>query len=136
MDIDNKYYKQITGLKRVGKKVTIAIGGWNDSEGSRWSNLLREPSHLVTFTQSVAEFIKKYNFDGIDLDYEYPSCPWGACDPQFQTDKSGFTALVIGLRNALPRPYIISAAVSCNKKIIDAGLSFLTLAIIVTIATL
>jgi chitinase len=122
IDVENDYYGKVTDLKKGGRKVTIAIGGWNDSEGSKWSQMLRYPERLSSFIQSVVEFVKKHNFDGVDLDYEYPGCPWGACDPQqFSTDKSGFTALVIGLRNALPKPYVLSAAVSCNKNVIDQG---------------
>jgi chitinase len=36
-DIDNKFYEQVTALKRAGKKVTVAIGGWNDSAGDKYS---------------------------------------------------------------------------------------------------
>lgn len=41
LDIDNKFYQQMTQLKKKGKKVTIALGGWNDSEGQKYSLMLR-----------------------------------------------------------------------------------------------
>ena len=41
-DIDNKFYEQVTALKRAGKKVTVAIGGWNDSAGDKYSRFALE----------------------------------------------------------------------------------------------
>ena len=43
-DLDNDFYKKVTALKRYGIKVTIAIGGWNDSLGSKYSKLVNNPS--------------------------------------------------------------------------------------------
>ena len=52
----------------------IAIGGWNDSEGDKYSRLTRNKHSRDKFNNIVVEFIKKHNFDGLDLDWEYPSC--------------------------------------------------------------
>ena len=73
-DLDNEFYKKVTSLKRYGIKVTIAIGGWNDSEGDKYSRLTRNKQSRDKFNQNVVKFIKKYNFDGLDLDWEYPTC--------------------------------------------------------------
>jgi chitinase len=54
--------------------VLIAIGGWNDSAGNKYSRLVNNPSARASFTQHVVEFIKTNNFDGLDLDWEYPKC--------------------------------------------------------------
>ena len=64
----------MTSLKKVGIKVTIAIGGWNDSEGDKYSRLANNPSARKRFVEHAAGFVEKYNFDGLDLDWEYPSC--------------------------------------------------------------
>lgn len=71
-DLDNKFYERVTKLRGKGVKVTVAIGGWNDSAGDKYSRLVRDPVARARFIKTVSEFIEKYGFDGLDLDWEYP----------------------------------------------------------------
>ena len=59
-------------MKSKGPKVLIAIGGWNDSEGNKYSRLVNDPNARSKFISNVLEFIEKFKFDGLDLDWEYP----------------------------------------------------------------
>lgn len=68
------FYGKVTALKAKGKKVLIAIGGWNDSLGNKYSRLVNNPTSRARFVTSVVEFIEKWHFDGLDLDWEYPKC--------------------------------------------------------------
>lgn len=77
MDLEDNYglagFKKATDLKQSfpNLKVTVAIGGWN--EGSeKYSQMAKDPEKRRTFADSVVQFLKKYNFDGLDLDWEYP----------------------------------------------------------------
>jgi chitinase len=77
MDLEDNYglagFKKATDLKYVNPnmKVTLAIGGWN--EGSKkYSDMAKDPVKRQIFAKSAVEFLKKYNFDGLDLDWEYP----------------------------------------------------------------
>jgi chitinase len=56
-------------LKEKGVKVSIALGGWNDSAGDKYGRLLTNPSARRKFIVNVIEFMKKYGFEGLDLDY-------------------------------------------------------------------
>ena len=64
----------MTNLRKHGVKVTIALGGWNDSKGNKYSRLVNNPASRKKFTEEVMKFIEKYDFDGLDLDWEYPVC--------------------------------------------------------------
>ena len=69
-----EYYQKLTDYKRRGVKVSLAIGGWNDSQGDKYSRLVNSPEARRRFIKHAVTFIEKHNFDGLDLDWEYPSC--------------------------------------------------------------
>lgn len=68
--IDNNLYKQITAFRKKGVKVTVAIGGWKDSIGSKYGRLLTNAGARNNFVKNAIGFIKKHNFQGLDLDLE------------------------------------------------------------------
>ena len=73
-DLDNEFYKKVTALKKKGVKVVLALGGWNDSAGDKYSKLVNNPESRRRFVEHAVEFVEKHNFDGLDLDWEYPKC--------------------------------------------------------------
>ena len=48
-DIDNGFYKKVTDLRSHGVKVSIAIGGWKDSKGDKYSRLVNKYGHKRHF---------------------------------------------------------------------------------------
>ena len=77
LDLEENYglkgFKKATDLrlKYPHLKVMIAIGGWN--EGSKkYSAMAKDPEKRKAFVDSVVNFLVQYNFDGLDLDWEYP----------------------------------------------------------------
>lgn len=69
-----EFYERVAALKSKGIKVLMAIGGWNDSAGNKYSRLVNSPSARQRFITNVIQFIEKYEFEGLDLDWEYPVC--------------------------------------------------------------
>lgn len=51
-------------------KISFAVGGWSGS--GYFSHLVRSMSAFENFWDSVRELFKIYDFDGIDIDWEYP----------------------------------------------------------------
>lgn len=51
-------------------RVMIAVGGWFDS--NRFSDVAATDQARRKFAASVVDFVTRYGFDGIDLDWEYP----------------------------------------------------------------
>ncbi|XP_055372239.1 probable chitinase 10 [Condylostylus longicornis] len=121
-DIDNKFYERVAALKERGVKVSLALGGWNDSQGDKYSRLVRNPASRARFVRQATEFIEKYGFEGLDLDWEYPVCWQTECNKGFPDEKEGFTSLVRELSAVFrPKRLLLSTAVSPSKKIIDLG---------------
>lgn len=121
-DIDNNFYTRVVEAKNKGVKVTLAIGGWNDSAGDKYSRLVRSAAARAKFIEHVIGFLEKYGFDGLDLDWEYPVCWQVDCKKGFADEKEGFSSLVRELSAAFkPRGWLLSAAVSPSKTVIDAG---------------
>ncbi|OQR66805.1 putative chitinase 3-like [Tropilaelaps mercedesae] len=105
-----------TGLKAKNPKLKtiIAIGGWN--EGSmKYSAMAESPSTRKIFIDSVIQFCKKYNFDGLDMDWEYPASRGGKSE-----DKQKFVTLLRELKHAFKsKNLLLTAAVSAGKHFMD-----------------
>ncbi|EFX87590.1 hypothetical protein DAPPUDRAFT_306550 [Daphnia pulex] len=115
-----KLYAKVVALKKNGIKVLIALGGWNDSLGNKYSRMVNDPSSRKRFIDNAIVFIEKYGFDGLDLDWEYPKCWQVDCNAGPASDKQGFAALVSELRAEFtPRGWLLSSAVSPSKTVID-----------------
>lgn len=91
-------------------KTLIAIGGWN--EGSeRYSQMVNDPTIRKTFVENVVKFVKKYNFDGFDMDWEYPNQRGGV-----PSDKQNYVSLLKELRERFDEEdLILSAAVGAAE---------------------
>ncbi|XP_059095458.1 uncharacterized protein LOC131890150 isoform X5 [Tigriopus californicus] len=96
-DIEKGGYSQLAALKTYNRelKTLLAIGGWN--EGSkRFSPMVADPARRRSFIKSAIRFARQYNFDGIDLDWEYPSFRDGG-KPE---DRVNYAKLIIEMREA------------------------------------
>lgn len=122
-DMDNEFYKKVVAYKKKsgGKiKVLIAIGGWNDSEGDKYSRMVSSAQTRSAFVKHAVEFIKEHGFDGLDLDWEYPKCWQVNCNLGPASDKQNFALLMKELKEAFaPHGFLLTAAVSPSKMVID-----------------
>lgn len=109
-------YIRFTNLKQKNPdlKTILGIGGWN--EGSiRYSEMAADASFRQTFIASVMDFLTKYNFDGLDLDWEYPAERGGQT-----VDKEDYVQLIKELKEAfIPSGFLLTAAVGPGKQTID-----------------
>lgn len=96
--------------KNPSLKVMVAMGGWN--EGSTvYSHVASSSSLRTAMVNSVVAFLQKYNFDGFDLDWEYPGMRGGAA-----TDKANFIELLKLFRQRFDQlGYILTAAVGASN---------------------
>jgi chitinase len=94
-------------------KVLLSVGGWTYSQSGHF-NFVTNAGARTTFVNSAIQFIKDYGFDGIDIDFEFPS----------NSDLgNGFAELITSTRSALNSlassngdsvPYELTIAVSAG----------------------
>ena len=100
-----------------GVRVLLSIGGWDDS-GS-FPAAASDPAHRARFAHGCAGAIRRYGFDGIDIDWEYPGFAEHNGSP---ADSAGFPLLLGTLRDTLDRlgrtlgrHLVLSAAVPATE---------------------
>jgi chitinase len=99
---DKANYAALTALKRENPHLTIlvSVGGWLWS--THFSDAALTAQSRAVFIQSVIEFLKLYDLDGLDIDWEYPGMP-GSGHPFRTEDKENFTLLLKELRSRFDR---------------------------------
>jgi len=110
-------FRRIVALKQTNPnlKVLISMGGWN--EGSlKYSEISADPAKRAVLIEQVIALIEKYEFDGFDFDWEYPS----RRDSDNPDDRANFVLILQELKAAMqPKGLILSAAVNSAKSNID-----------------
>ena len=111
--------KKIVALKSVNPnlKVMLSVGGWG---AGNFSEMAADESHRKNFCNNCLAAVKKYNLDGIDLDWEYPTSSSAGISSSPE-DTKNFTLLLKDLRAALGNDLLITMASSASAKYVDFG---------------
>jgi chitinase len=75
------FYGKITNLREKGVKVIIGVGGIEDSEDYKWVDMAANPENRKTFVESALKFLKRWNFDGLQIAWQYPVCKQVLSEP-------------------------------------------------------
>ena len=81
-------------------KVLISVGGWGWD--AQFEKMAENPSTRTAFVKNLVKIVAQYQFDGVDIDWEYPDAGASA---------RNFLALMQELRAALPKGSLLTAAV-------------------------
>ncbi len=71
-------------------KVSLSVGGWTYSQSGHF-DFVTDATKRATFVSSALQLIEDYGFDGLDLDFEYPSST---------AQGQGFADLLTSLRSS------------------------------------
>ena len=90
-------FAYLAGLRKENPALTVlvSVGGWDWSGG--FSDAALTEQSRQTFIESVMAFLKSYDLDGLDIDWEYPGMP-GAGHKFRPEDGANFTVLLKELR--------------------------------------
>lgn len=127
---DGQVYTKLTNLHHIKRikeiaphiQVLLSIGGWGNGGFSIASETTERRELLAS---SAIKLLKEHNFDGLDLDWEYPCYGISGidCSPN---DKHNFTLLLEEFRNQLDvigkednRHYLLTIATGSDKYYLD-----------------
>ncbi|KAM7183708.1 hypothetical protein V8F20_012513 [Naviculisporaceae sp. PSN 640] len=104
-------FKKIGGPKRI-----LSFGGWDFSALPEtymiFRNAVTDANRLKAAT-NIANFIKKHNLDGVDIDWEYPGAPdIPGIPPGDKDDGARYLKFLVTLKNLLPGKTVSIAAPS------------------------
>ncbi|KAF0309382.1 Endochitinase [Amphibalanus amphitrite] len=122
VDVEQGGFEKFVALreKHPGLKLLVAVGGWGEG-GKKYHQMATNPQYRKMFVTSLAQFMNKYKFDGLDLDWEYP----GATDRGGgYSDKDAFRQFVGELRStfdAIGKGWELSMAVPVAKFRLQEG---------------
>lgn len=104
-------------------KTLISVGGWTWSGG--FSDAVLTAASRQAFATSIVDFVVLYDFDGADIDWEYPVGGGLTTNTTRPQDRQNYTLFLAELRQQLTarslttgRSYLLSIAAPCNPAIL------------------
>jgi chitinase len=109
----------ISKAHAAGVKVLVSIGGGNGIQGPRFNRMAAVGAYRRAFSRNVHAFLRKYGYDGVDIDWEVPNAE----------DRQHCTALMRELRHELPAPrWLITMATPSDPRFRGVGFDIPALA--------
>lgn len=98
---DTVNFRKLRLLKKTNPELQllISIGGWAWSEN--FSDAVLTDASRKAFAASAVNIIRKYQLDGVDIDWEYPGMPGEEGNVYRPEDKQNFTRMFQALRQEL-----------------------------------
>jgi chitinase len=77
-------------------KLDLSVGGWTLSEGFYW--MAGNTTRRKAFVDSIVHFLERFDFDGVDIDWEYPATDGSVPGASSPADAANYVTLIRELR--------------------------------------
>ena len=123
---DTVNFRKLNLLKKQNPalKILISIGGWTWS--GKFSDAVLSDTSRQNFAASAVSIIRKFDMDGIDIDWEYPGQPGYDGNVYRPEDKENYTLLFKELRRQMDmlklttgKTYLLTTAAGAFKGFLD-----------------
>ena len=108
---------ELLQLRKKGVRVLLTIGGYNDG-ALPWAVASKTKEGREKLAKSIVDAVVKLNYDGVDVDWEYPGYYSDANKIKYnitnETDRENYTLMMKELRSqlkAVSKDFILSAAI-------------------------
>jgi chitinase len=105
-------------------KLDLSVGGWTLGEGFGW--MAKDATRRKAFVDSAVRFLQQFDFDGIDIDWEYPGSPGAVPGAESPADPANYLQLLKDLRAGMDwltvktgKHYRLSSAIPATKGKLD-----------------
>ena len=107
-------------------KTLFAVGGWENSQ--HFSATAASAQHRSNFIRDVLVILQKYNFDGVDIDWEYPVT--GGAQEGTADDKENYITFLSEIRDSMAAlqqsegrtdAYLLTIASAAGSWVLDVG---------------
>lgn len=123
LTLNTKYIDTVNALKNDGIRTILVIDGANKAPLQAMVKLCDKDNTRKTFVDNIMDLVKTYNFDGVDVDWEFPGI--SGVDTSYYTtqrDQANLNKLLRDLRNEFNEyqdpngsPYILSVAIPSSS---------------------
>ena len=123
LSMSTTYLNKVLALKQDGIRVLLVINGAVSENLQAMVQLCDNDETRATFVENIMSLVTTYNFDGVDIDWEFPGT--SGLDSTYYTtqrDQANLNKLLRDLREALDdyqddngSPYILSCAIPASS---------------------
>ncbi|MFD0715466.1 glycosyl hydrolase family 18 protein [Paenibacillus sp. GCM10027626] len=100
-EVDLDHFRRLAKIREQNPhlKILASVGGWSWSKN--FSNMAATEETRRAFANSVVKFLREYELDGIDLDWEYPVEGGEEHNSRSPEDRENFPLMTKAVRDAL-----------------------------------
>ncbi|KAI1303565.1 Chitinase-3-like protein 1 [Halotydeus destructor] len=106
--LDLKNVDILTSLKTINPSLKLLVSAGKSRKSDVLSQVSKRKSFRQTLIRSLKSFFVKYSFDGVEINWEYPTAYLGKIDSNRTADKENLGTLLMEMRDHFGNNFTIS----------------------------